>query len=89
MPSIWKNVILNDESDFLYPTALREWNNLAKIEMSKIGNGDNSFFRAYRSSDEHEFFTVTVENFFERPVAFKESLPDAYAVLSNLARFRS
>lgn len=81
-----ENVILNDESNFLDQATLREWSKLAKIEMRKIENGDNSFFRSYGSSDEHEFFAVAVENFFERPIEFKESLPGAYTVLSKLLK---
>ncbi len=34
--------------------------------------------------NEHEFFTVAVENFFERPREFKNAIPELYAKLSKL-----
>jgi len=34
--------------------------------------------------NEHEFFGVAVENFFERPQEFKNAIPDLYAILSKL-----
>ncbi len=78
-----ENMILNDEFDFLDSTILKDWSKLAKIEMVKIKNG-TSFFRSYGGSNEHEFFAVAVENFFERPREFKARVPEAYRVLSQL-----
>jgi len=79
-----ENVILNKETNFLDSVTMQEWSHLAKIEMAKIQSGDNSFFRNYGASDEHELFAVAVENFFERPGKFKAGLPNVYAILSKL-----
>ncbi len=42
------------------------------------------FFRPYACTNEHEFFSVAVENFFERSDQFQKELPDLYDVLSRL-----
>lgn len=44
----------------------------------------NHFIRPYACTNVHEFFSVAVENFFERPVAFKENVPDLYVLLTKL-----
>ncbi len=43
-----------------------------------------TFFRPYACTDAHEFFSVAVENFFERPEDFKNQLPDLYKILARL-----
>lgn len=79
-----ENVILNGESNFLDSTSLQDWSDLAQIEIEKISKGENDFFRSYGSSDQHEFFAVAVENFFERPEEFNNKLPRLYSMLSKL-----
>jgi MtfA peptidase len=44
----------------------------------------NHFIRPYACTNVHEFFSVAVENFFERPAAFKQNIPDLYTILSKL-----
>ena len=36
------------------------------------------------SANLEEFFAVSVESFFERPVAFKKNMPELYACMCNL-----
>lgn len=43
-----------------------------------------TFFRPYACTNEHEFFSVAVENFFERSEQFKKELPDLYQVMVKL-----
>lgn len=43
-----------------------------------------SFFRPYACTNEHEFFSVAVESFFERPEIFKSELPELYDILTQL-----
>ena len=43
-----------------------------------------TFFRPYACTNEHEFFSVAVENFFERSEQFKKELPELYKILTNL-----
>jgi len=44
---------------------------------------DGDVIRAYGARNPAEFFAVTTETFFERPVELRESHPDVYAVLSR------
>jgi Mlc titration factor MtfA (ptsG expression regulator) len=45
-----------------------------------------NFFRPYACTNKHEFFSVAVENFFEKSAAFKQQIPDLYAILTRLLR---
>lgn len=42
------------------------------------------FFRPYACTNEHEFFSVAVENFFERSEDFSKQLPELYNILIQL-----
>jgi len=79
-----ENVILNGESDFLNPIALKKFNELALTEMSKIRVLSNHFLRDYGATNEQEFFAVCVENFFERSSLFYEQLPAIYKLLTEI-----
>lgn len=46
--------------------------------------GNDSVFRAYACTNHHEFFSVAVENFFERPVQLKMELGELYAIMVRL-----
>jgi MtfA peptidase len=43
-----------------------------------------TFFRPYACTNEHEFFSVAIENFFERSQEFKDTLPELYQILTRL-----
>jgi MtfA peptidase len=43
-----------------------------------------TFFRPYACTNEHEFFSVAVENFFERSAQFKFEMPELYGIISAL-----
>jgi Mlc titration factor MtfA (ptsG expression regulator) len=43
-----------------------------------------TFFRPYACTNEHEFFSVAIENFFERSQEFKDTLPELYLILTRL-----
>lgn len=55
-----------------------------RYEMERIVNDEVSFFRDYAATNDHEFFAVAVENFFERPQAFFEHHPRMYGLLATL-----
>ena len=42
------------------------------------------FFRPYACTNEHEFFSVAIENFFARPALFQERIPELYDILTRL-----
>jgi len=81
-----ENTILNQEYNFLDDTDLKRFNALAKDEMSHIRNGGSKFFRDYAGTNIHEFFAVSIENFFERPHNFYEYNPKLYNVMVDLLK---
>lgn len=81
-----ENRIMNEEYNFLEHVILEEWEVQARLTMNEIVNGTESFFRKYGSVNNEEFFAVAVENFFERPLEFKERHPKTYLTLSQLLK---
>ncbi|ELR68456.1 hypothetical protein C900_00377 [Fulvivirga imtechensis AK7] len=80
----FENRIRNEEFDFLDRRSLSELEQITARELPKIRNEEVHFFRSYAGTNEHEFFAVALEYFFEKPVEFKKSIPDLYGTLSRL-----
>jgi len=59
---------------------------LAEEEMIQMKNGHSHFFRNYAATNIHEFFAVSIENFFERPVHLELELPALFLSLTKLLR---
>lgn len=76
----------NDEFNFLNPHFWSSYEELAKHEMELIRTGKSEFFRKRGAENEHEFFAVALENFFERPGKFKAEFPQLYHTLVMLLR---
>lgn len=55
-------------------------------EMARLAAGENSFFRSRAATDEHEFFAVMLENFFERPHEFFLHHEELYLIAVKLMR---
>jgi Mlc titration factor MtfA (ptsG expression regulator) len=49
-----------------------------------VTNWSDTFFRPYACANEHEFFSVAVENFFERSHDFKSVMPELYLIMTRL-----
>lgn len=81
-----ENMIFNDEVDFFDHKALDEWHDLAAVEIDLIKEGNSRMFRDYAATDQDEFFSIAIENFFERPEDFREVMPKLYEVLSKLLK---
>lgn len=45
---------------------------------------DHEYLRSYAFTNEHEFFAVCVEHFFETPATFAEALPELYDIMCSL-----
>lgn len=73
-----ENRISNKEYGFIDSKLWKKYNDLADYEMFKIKEGDTSMFRSAAAIDQHEFFAVLLENFFERPKALKAYSPSLY-----------
>jgi len=50
----------------------------------RVCSEGQTFFRPYACVNAHEFFSVAVENFFERPTEFQRELPELYRILSRM-----
>lgn len=75
--------ILRNESSFFEMPLVEEldtWHKKLCVE----SNGSVTLFRSYACTNVHEFFSVAVENFFERPQQFKIELPGLYEVMVKL-----
>ncbi|WP_276367452.1 zinc-dependent peptidase [Chryseolinea sp. H1M3-3] len=78
-----ENIIKNDEYQFFDEELVNEFDAYAQ-KLCHVENWNDTFFRPYACANEHEFFAVAVENFFERPHEFKNALPELYKILSKL-----
>lgn len=74
------------EEGFLSQHFLHQWNAMAAAEIARIKAGAPSFFRDYAGVNDAEFFAVAVEYFFERPLEFRDALPELYALLCGLLK---
>lgn len=79
-----ENIIRNEEFQFFDAELLAQFDAYAHQFCQNLEYQEESFFRPYACSNEHEFFSVSIENFFERSADFKKSLPELYDILSKL-----
>jgi len=80
------NILESDEYNLIDSTTMRSFEELAGIEMEKIENSENLFFRPYGSTNKQEFFSVAVECFFERPQEFKTYNPALYTLMTRILK---
>jgi MtfA peptidase len=79
-----ENLIRNEEYRFFDEALMQRFDAIAQSVCSVPEDPGNTFFRSYACTNEHEFFSVAVENFFERPEEFKSTMPELYTILSKL-----
>lgn len=79
-----ENIVKNGEHHFLDRQTLDVWEDLATQEILRIRRDEESLFREYAATNHEEFFAVAVENFFEKPEAFKAYSPKMYDVMCVL-----
>jgi MtfA peptidase len=70
--------------DFFDQKAVYKFIAYAREEMNLIANGESSLFRKYAATNDHEFFAVAIENFFERPTEFRDFHREMYESLTVL-----
>lgn len=80
------NIVNNTEYDFIDWDILRAFEKLAHTEMWKIENNEQTFFRSYAAANQHEFFSVAVECFFEQPQEFREYNFEMYNLLTRILK---
>lgn len=80
------NQIDTDGEKEFDPQAWKEYKGLVSAEIEKVKAGENSFFRKSAGLNEHEFFAVALESFFERPWEFFSAMEEFYLVLVRLLK---
>lgn len=77
------NIIHHEEYKFFDDDLVRRFDEYAQTICRNPEHYGN-FFRPYACTNEHEFFSVAIENFFERSELFKKQMPELYAILTRL-----
>lgn len=80
------NQIESDGEKEFESKAWKDYKCLVPFELEKVKSGENSLFRDASTLNEHEFFAVALENFFERPWEFFRSTPELYQSLVSLLK---
>lgn len=78
-----ENIIRNEEYKFFDERLITSFDDFAR-NICKDLKASASFFRPYACADEHEFFSVAIENFFERSELFQKQIPELYGILTRL-----
>lgn len=68
---------LRDSQSF-FTRYIDVWLKVARPEFTSLASGQPGFLRAYGGTNEHEFFAVCVEHFFESPEPFSIEHPDVF-----------
>jgi MtfA peptidase len=80
-----ESIIRNEEYDFFDQDLLARFDDIADTFCVNLQNtGATSIIRPYACSNKHEFFSVAVETFFERPTQLRNELPEIYNILTRL-----
>lgn len=79
-----ENIIRQEGYHFFDKQLLERFDDYSRKVCDEMAQGGETFFRPYACTNVHEFFSVAVENFFERPAAFKRQIPELYDTLSRL-----
>jgi Mlc titration factor MtfA (ptsG expression regulator) len=79
-----ENIIYNEEYHFFDEALIEQLDDFARRICTSEEFTGEYFLREYACTNVHEFFAVSVENFFERPVKFKHALPELYSILAKL-----
>lgn len=81
-----EDAISQEEFAFIDHDDLTDFYKKSTAEFNKIRLGEKSFIRKYAAMNREEFFAVCVEQFFEQPAEFKNSLPELYFSLCQLLK---
>lgn len=82
------NIVQNEEYDFYDREIMKQFEDEAHNETLKILNAPagTSLFRDYSVTNADEFFSVAVENFFERPEDFRRHNLKLYTLLTRILK---
>jgi Mlc titration factor MtfA (ptsG expression regulator) len=78
--------IMREEFAILDEGLFEKFDDYAEHVCMQIEIGPSNVIRPYACTNKHEFFSVAVENFFERPELLKAELPQVYGIMVQLLR---
>jgi Mlc titration factor MtfA (ptsG expression regulator) len=78
--------IVRQEYAFFDQPLLERFDRISERLCAEGAVGEGSIFRPYACTNLHEFFSVAVENFFERSVQFKMELGELYNIMVRLLK---
>lgn len=78
-----ENIIRNEEYKFFDEGLVQTFDEYARAICNNLQDYGH-FFRPYACTNHHEFFSVAIENFFERSELFKMNIPELYNILTRL-----
>lgn len=78
------NFVADDGSDDEFKERFRLFSQTGRAAFRQVQEGTITFLGTYAGTNYEEFWAVCVENFFERPKAFKLHLPSLYDAMCNL-----
>jgi MtfA peptidase len=81
-----ESVIREEASTILDEDLFEEFDRYAELVCLQMQLGASTLIRPYACTNKHEFFSVAIENFFERPAQFKSELPEVYHMLAKALR---
>ena len=80
----FENLKRSGVNKFFSNEELMYWKELALIKTKKIDSNENVLLRDYAGTNLMEFFSVSLETFFERPNYFKDNEPKLYDCMINM-----
>lgn len=81
-----ENLTPDEEYLFLSRYHLERFDELAALHIERMRRTPDLLLRNYAATNVQEFFSVCVENFFERPTSLQEHFPELYALLREVLR---
>ncbi len=78
-----ENIIRRGKHKFFDENLVRKLDDYAVKVCTDLESYSN-IFRPYACTNSHEFFSVAIENFFERSEVFKKQIPELYSILTRL-----
>lgn len=79
-----EQMIRSEEYPPFEEDVLKQLDDFARSVCDDPAFAEQTFFRPYACTNVHEFFSVAVENFFERSEQFRKELPLLYSILTRL-----
>ncbi|NMM47490.1 zinc-dependent peptidase [Marinigracilibium pacificum] len=80
----FENKIVNKEYNFIPELAIKKFKWIAMKEMVRLKDIKTHLFRDYAATDYHEFFAVSIENFFEKPQELYDFDPKLYYAIAEI-----